>query len=65
MTDKQKAQKWKAMAIRLAKDMSRVRMACEDVHHQPDEYHDIGEPCPVCEKICKTRKDFDDLYLNA
>jgi len=64
MTDKQKAQKWKAMAIRLSKDLNRFRIDCEDVHHQPNEYHDIGEHCPVCEKIRKTRKDFDDLCLN-
>ena len=71
MTEKQKAQKWKAMAIRLAKDLNRFSIeatfdyACEKVHHQPNEYHSFGEPCPVCEKIRKTIKDFDDLCLNT
>ena len=67
MTEKQKAQKWKAMAIRLAKDLNRFSTedafdyACDMLHHRPNEYHSFGEPCTVWEKIHITIKDFDDL----
>jgi|DEB0MinimDraft_6_1074348.scaffolds.fasta_scaffold402225_2 hypothetical protein len=65
MTDKQKAKQWKAMAIRLAKDLNRFSVDCGEVHHHPTEYHNSGEPCPVCEKIHKTISDFDNLLSNV
>ena len=59
MTEEQKAKKWKAIAIRLVKALNRFCIDCGEVHHNPNEYHDSGEPCPVCEEIHKAIESFN------
>lgn len=62
MNDIKKAQKWKAIAIRLAKSLDRFCIECGVLDHRPSEYHNSG-PCPVCEKIDKAIEDFNRMQL--
>jgi hypothetical protein len=55
---------WEARDEKVAalhKVIDRACPLCENMHHEPHEYHKLGTPCPVMKWVDEIRGKTDDL----